>query len=222
MMQVESIYQHGPAFMSGMMAREVGEARQAPAALDEAALIVAAQRGSLAAFNQLVVKYQGLAYNVAYRLLGDPEAAADATQDSFLKAYRALGQFRGDSIKGWVIRIVTNTCYDQLRRWQRRPADSLDDLPADSDRADSLIDWREGPEALALREELRHVIHSCIGRLPADQRIALVLVDIQGFNYQQVADLTGATLGTVKSRLSRGRARLRDVLLRHGDLFSRN
>lgn len=186
---------------------------------DEAALIHAAQRGKLVAFNRLVLEYQTLAYNVAYRILGDTDAASDATQDAFLKAYKAINQFRGGSFKAWLMRIVTNVCYDQLRARQRRPTDSLDDLLADPEHAPVLINGREGPEAHAMREELSRAIQACIGLLPADQRITLVLSDVQGMNYQEIADTTGVSVGTVKSRLSRARAKLRDALLEHRELL---
>jgi len=187
--------------------------------MDETALIRAAQKGNIASFNRLVLNYQALAYNVAYRILGDSEAASDATQDAFLKAYKALAQFRGGSFKAWLMRIVTNVCYDQLRQRQRRPTDSLDDLLTDPDHAPVLINGHEGPEAHALREELNRAIQACIGTLPADQRITLVLSDVQGMNYQEIADVMGISIGTVKSRLSRGRARLRDALLVHKELL---
>jgi RNA polymerase sigma-70 factor, ECF subfamily len=186
---------------------------------DELALIQAAQKGNLPAFNRLVLQYQSLAYNVAYRILSEPDAAADATQDSFLKAYKAIPQFRGGSFKAWLLRIVTNACYDMLRQRQRRPTDSLEDLLADPDHAPVLINGREGPEAHALREELSLVIQAGIGTLPSDQRIALVLSDIQGMNYQEIAETTGVSIGTVKSRLSRGRAKLRDVLWTNKELL---
>ncbi len=187
--------------------------------MDEERLIRAAQRGELSAFNQLVLTYQGLAYNVAYRVLGDPEAAADATQDSFLKAYRALGDFRGGSFKAWLLRIITNTCYDLLRARQRRPAVSLEDLAVDSEHASRLVQEDEDPEERALRGELASTIQGGIQRLPEDQRITLVLADIEGFSYQEIAEITGVELGTVKSRLSRGRSRLRDYLLERQELL---
>lgn len=186
---------------------------------DEGALIRAAQKGQLSAFNQLVLNYQGLAYNIAYRILGDRDAAADATQDSFLKAYKAIAQFRGGSFKAWILRIVTNVCYDQLRHQQRRPADSLEDMLANSEHAPVLVDGQESPEAYALRQELSDVIQSSLAGLPPDQRITLVLSDIQGLSYQEIADITGVSVGTVKSRLSRGRAKLRDILLAHKELL---
>lgn len=187
--------------------------------ISEEAIIKAAQRGELAAFNQLVLRYQEMAYNVAYRVLGDPDAAADATQDSFLKAYRALREFRGVAFKSWLLRIVTNTCYDHLRAQQRRPTTSLEDLAVDSEHASHLVQQGTDPEEYALREELNALIQVGIQSLPEDQRITLVLADIEGFSYQEIAEITGVPLGTVKSRLSRARWHLRDFLRERAELL---
>lgn len=188
--------------------------------MDEQALIAAAQQGDVGAFNRLVLAYQNMVYNLAYRILSDGDAAADATQDAFLSAYRAIGRFRGGSFKAWLLRIVTNACYDQLRVKQRRPTASLEALlVTDPAPGPSFADEAEGPEEYALRQELSQIIQAGIGTLPADQRIALVLSDIQGFSYQEIAEITDVSLGTVKSRLSRARAKLRDFLLASGELL---
>jgi RNA polymerase sigma-70 factor (ECF subfamily) len=181
--------------------------------MDEAQSIQQAQQGSIAAFNRLVMAYQGTAYNVAYRVMGDADAAADACQDAFIKAYKALGQFRGGSFKSWLMRIVTNTCYDQLRYKSRRPANSLEDI-TDTPGPDSpkLVNGAERPEEWVLRGELAHMLQQGINLLPEDQRVVLVLNDIQGFSYQEIAAIIEQPLGTVKSRLSRARQRLRDFL----------
>jgi RNA polymerase sigma-70 factor (ECF subfamily) len=187
--------------------------------MDEQALISAAQKGDRRAFNQLVLHYQGLAYNVAYRILGDPEAAADATQDAFFSAFRAMPKFRGGSFKSWLLRIVTNACYDQLRVKQRRPTSSLDDLPVEADHTYYLQDSAEQPDEFVERQELNRFIEAGIATLPTDQRMVLVLSDIQGMSYQEVAEVLNISLGTVKSRLSRGRAKLRDFLWEKGELL---
>ena len=189
--------------------------------MDEKALIAAARGGDVRAFNRLVRQYQSMAYNVAYRILGDPDASADATQEAFLSAYQGLGKFRGGSFKAWILRIVTNACYDQLRYKQRRPSTSLDELTADSDGSILVPNGTEAPEDYALRQELAQVIQRGIETLPPDQRITLVLSDIQGLSYQEIAEVMGTNLGTVKSRLSRGRARLRDYLLAQQELLPR-
>jgi RNA polymerase sigma-70 factor (ECF subfamily) len=188
-------------------------------AQDEQALIEAAARGELPAFNQLILAYQGLAYNLAYRILGNGDAAADATQEAFIKAYRSLGQYRGGSFKAWLLRIVTNVCYDQLRSLQRRPASSLEDLAGNSEHAGQLVDEAEQPADYALRQELGGVIQQGIERLPPDQRMVLVLSDIEGLSYEEIAQVMQSSLGTVKSRLSRARAKLRDFLLAHQELL---
>ena len=187
--------------------------------MDEKALIANAQRGEIPAFNQLVLTYQSMVYNLAYRILGDADAAADASQDTFLSAFRAIKKFRGGSFKAWLLRIATNACYDQLRYKQRRPASSLEALLVETDHPPSFINPSEGPEDYALRQELGQVIQAGLNTLPPDQRIALILSDVQGFSYQEIADVTRSSLGTVKSRLSRGRARLRDYLLEQGELL---
>lgn len=188
---------------------------------DEAALIAAAQRGHLPAFNQIILHYQSLAYNVAYRVIGDTELAADATQDAFVKAYQRVNQYRGGSFKAWLLRIVTNTCYDALRARQRRPTTSLDhdEIDDDPDYNPWLIDAAERPDAYVMRQELAELLSEAIGQLPADQRATLVLADIEGLDYQEIADATGAALGTVKSRLSRARAKMRDMLMAHQELL---
>jgi RNA polymerase sigma factor (sigma-70 family) len=188
---------------------------------DEPALIAAAQRGSLPAFNQLILHYQGLAYNVAFRLLGDADSAADATQDGFIKAFRKLDQYRGGSFKAWMLRIITNTCYDTLRARKRRPTSSLEpeDEDSDGEHDSRLQDTAERPDAYVLRQELAGAIQSAIELLPPDQRTALVLADIEGLDYQEIADVTNSALGTVKSRLSRARAKMRDMLMAQKELL---
>src|SRR4030042_1138391 len=122
--------------------------------MDEAALIAAAGKGDARAFNQLVIRYQGIAYNLAYRILGDEDAASDATQDAFVSAFKAMPRYRGGSFKAWVLRIVTNACYDQLRRRRRRPTSSLDDMEGDADHSPYLLDPAERPDGVASRREV--------------------------------------------------------------------
>jgi len=187
--------------------------------MDEETLIQCSLQGDKNAFNQLILHYQGLAYSVAYRTLRDTETAADAVQDSFLKAYRALNTFEGGNFKAWLLRIVTNTCYDLLRSQQRRPTDSLDDLPVEHEYIPHLVDATESPTQYAERMELNQVIEAGIEMLPPEQRVTLVLCDIHGCSYEEIAEITGTAMGTVKSRLSRGRARLRDYLYQRPELL---
>ncbi|MFV1858762.1 MAG: RNA polymerase sigma factor [Anaerolineales bacterium] len=186
--------------------------------MDEMALIRGAKSGDLDAFNRLVLNYQGLAYNVALRIMGDEASAADATQEAFISAHRGLKRYRGGSFRAWLLRIVTNACYDELRRRKRRPAVSLDEM-TEQEGALPIASPGEGPEAAAQRTELIRAIEDCLLGLSPEFRIVAVLVDVQGFDYQEVADTIGKPLGTVKSRLARARAKLRECLQQHGELL---
>jgi RNA polymerase sigma-70 factor (ECF subfamily) len=189
-------------------------------AMNEPALIESARKGDIDAFNTLVITYQHQVYNVAYRIMGDEAAAADATQEAFISAYKHMGSFRGESFKSWIYRIVTNACYDELRRRKRKPTTSLEALVDESDTEIEydVPDGQAGPEERMERREMAEVIQAGIQTLPEDQRAALVLSDVQGMSYEEIAAITGANLGTVKSRLSRARAKLRDYLLSTGEL----
>ena len=188
--------------------------------MDEASLIAAAQRGKVDAFNELVLIYQQQVYNLAYRIMGDPASADDATQDAFVSAYRSIGRFRGGSFKSYLMRIVSNRCYDELRRHKRRPATSFEDLSeVDDEFNPTLINGRERPEEYTERQEMARVIQAGIETLPPDQRITLVLSDVQGMSYQEIAETMDVSLGTVKSRLARARGKLRDYLRSEGELL---
>jgi len=197
-------------------------------ALGEAGIakaLSAAQGGDVAAFNALVLVYQRQIFNVCYRTLGNGEDAADATQDALLSAFRGLKTFQGAAagLRGWLLRIAVNTCYDQLRRRQRRPVDSLDAPSlADPDRETSLGDHvpdpGTGPEQRSLTAETARHIQAALDQLAPDQRLTVVLCDVQGLSYDEAAHAMGVELGTVKSRLSRARAQLRDLLAAKGEL----
>jgi RNA polymerase sigma-70 factor (ECF subfamily) len=186
---------------------------------DESQLISDSQGGDVRAFNVLVEHYQVRLYNLCYRMLGDADAAADVTQDAFLSAFRNIRRYRGGSFAAWLMRIATNGCYDQLRARQRRPTTSIDALLDDEDHAPRQFeDSGEAPDERSLRNELAGEIQRGLDALDADQRLAIVMSDIQGFSYDEISAVTGWPLGTVKSRLSRGRAQLRNVL-RQGELL---
>ena len=186
--------------------------------MDEATLIRRSQDGNLSAFNRLVETYQQIAFNVAYRLIGDRDAAADVTQDAFISAFEHVRSFRGGSFKAWLLRIVSNACHDFHRSRARRPQTSLDDV-METPTADTLISSEETPDESMLRLELQDYIQRGLLTLPLDQRVVVVLSDIQGLSYEEIADATNASLGTVKSRLSRARGKLRDYLLAQGELL---
>jgi RNA polymerase sigma-70 factor (ECF subfamily) len=189
-------------------------------AQDEIDLIRAAQRGRLDAFNALVLAYQGQVYGLAYRIMGDRDAAADATQEAFISAFRGIVSFRGGSFRSWLLRIVANACYDELRRRQRRPTTSWEEFgEVDEEANPALTDEREAPWEYAERRELEQVIQAGIRTLPPDQRVTLVLSDVQGLSYQEIASTMRVSVGTVKSRLARARGKLRDFLRAQGELL---
>jgi RNA polymerase sigma-70 factor (ECF subfamily) len=187
------------------------------APIGEEEMVAAAQQGDLSAFNQLVVFYEQRVFGLAYRMLGENEAAADATQDSFFQAYKALAQYRGGSFKSWLLRIASNICYDRLRTRQRRPTTSLDELIADAEEVGGsslaiLEDVGSDPSEKALRQETLREVALALEALPPEQKLVIVLSDVQGLSYEEIVQITGMSLGTVKSRLSRGRTKLREFL----------
>lgn len=190
--------------------------------MDETGLIAEARRGDLDAFNRLVLAYQDMAYNLAYRLMGDSDSAQDAVQDAFISAYHHLGSYRGGSFKAWVLRITTNTCYDELRRRKRKPVTSLEPTDDQGDEIESpawLADPDESPEEAAMRAELNRAIQGCLEELSLEFRTVVILVDIQGLDYQEAAQTIRKPVGTVKSRLARARLRLRECLQGVGELL---
>jgi RNA polymerase sigma-70 factor (ECF subfamily) len=192
--------------------------------MDEKLLLEAARGGDLDAFNRLVLTHQNHAYSFAFRMLGEPEGAADAAQQAFISAYRHLGGLRGESFRSWLLRIVANACLDELRRRKRRPSVSLDGM-ADGEEEDRggeslaiLADPAESPEAAAVRSDLRRSIEDCLNRLAPDQRATVLLVDVHAQDYAETARALKVALGTVKSRVARARAELRDCLREKGEL----
>ncbi len=184
-------------------------------------LVSLSKDGSLDAFNSLVERYQGAVYNLCLRLIGDRGLAEDAAQEAFLSAYRAIGRFQGGSIRSWLLRIAANQSKDELRRRMRRgPQESLsapghDDQPIDlPDSAESQADY---VERLALGRGIQQALLS----LPFEQRQAIILSDLHGYHYEEIASIAGASVGTVKSRIHRGRERLRGILLAEPELFGR-
>ncbi len=190
--------------------------------MDEVALIQSARKGDLDAFNRLILAYQDLVFSQAYRVLGDPQAADDAAQVTFISAYKNLRSFRGGSFRAWLLRIVTNACYDELRRKKRRPTTSLEPLDDSGEEIESprwLADSSELPEDSAVRAELGQAIQHCLDRLPIDFRTVVVLVDVQGMDYLEAANVIDKPLGTVKSRLARARHRMRECLQEFWELL---
>ena len=174
----------------------------------EEVLVARSRDGDIDAFNRIVGMYQRPMYNLALRMLGDAPAAEDATQDAFISAFRNISRFREGSLKSWLLTIAANRCRDVLRSRGARPVESLDS-------EDTTLDppsRAESPEEYAVRREMGRSIQEALAALPHDQRLAVVLIDVQGLAYEEAADVMGINVGTVKSRLSRGRGRVRDLL----------
>ena len=186
-------------------------------ALDE--LVSSAQAGDLPSFNRIVLRFQDRVYGLSLRMLGSPEAAEDVAQETFIRAYRRLETFRGGKFDSWLLTIAANLCRDELRRRGRRPQTSLDAARDDPERADlDPPDSGETPGDASERGDLRRVLQDALLELPEDWRAIVILSDVEGLAYQEIVDATGLALGTVKSRLSRARGRLRDILRASGEL----
>lgn len=192
--------------------------RRTPPLPDEAAVIARAADGDRMAFTQLMEHYQSACYGLAWRLLHDADQAADATQDGFMHAYKAIRSYRGGVFRSWLLRITANASYDILRRAQRRPTSPL---PDPDDGAPELPDVHAvNPVSEAAKSELYRHLEVALRHLPADQRAAVVLCDVYGMDYNEVATMTDSALGTVKSRIHRGRLRLRVLMAEHRELFT--
>jgi len=189
--------------------------------MDELSLIHSSQHGDLDAFNSLVLAYQDNLFNTALRILNDEELAADATQDAFLSAFRSINTYRGGSFKAWLMRTVINACYDELRRKKRRPTTPLEP-DVDGDEMDTphwMADPALTPEGQLEADELEHAIQHCLDNLPLEFRTVVVMADLQGLDYSEVAVATRSPLGTIKSRLARARLRLRECLQEFRELL---
>ena len=174
------------------------------------ALVERAVGGDLEAFNQIVLLYQDYLFALVVRVVRDRDSAADAVQEALFSCYRNLDRFRGDSFRSWLTRIALNAATDVLRYRKRRPADPYPEWEDDS--------WQPStgeeasPERRALRRQTARLLSEALAEITSDQRTAIVMYDVEGFDYQEIANITGVSLGTVKSRIHRGRLALRDLL----------
>lgn len=193
--------------------------------MDEQALIQSALKGDMDAFNRLVLAFQDMAYNTAYRIMGESVAADDATQEAFISMYQKLHTYRGGSFKAWILRIVTNACYDELRRRQRRPVTALEPEDDDGELVESpkwMEDTAPTPDEHMDQSELEGAIQHCLDGLDENFRTVVVLVDVSGEDYETVAGIIHKPMGTVKSRLARARQKLQDCLQGFWELLPAN
>lgn len=187
---------------------------------EELAVIERIRAGDVNAYEALVAAYEKNVYNLALRMTGNPADAEDMAQEAFLKAYRSLSEFRGDSkFSVWLYRIVSNVCLDFLRRQKRRQAYSLsvEDDEGEETQLD-IPDTAQSPEDLLERKLTREAVHQGLALLPPDQRQILLLREIQGLSYEEIADVLGIEVGTVKSRIFRARKKLCAFLLQGGNI----
>ncbi len=180
-------------------------------------LVERARDGDLDAFNDLVELHQDHLYGLVARLVPDRDQAADAVQEAFFSAYRNLRSFRGGSVRSWLGRIAINAAMDTQRYRKRRPAQPYPELEDESWQPPA--DASEDPERVVVAAERSRALADALARIGADQRTAIVLFDVEGYDYAEIAELTGVSLGTVKSRIHRGRLALRAVLEPRLDLF---
>jgi len=173
-------------------------------------LVERAIAGDLGAFNELVGLYQNYLFSLVVRVVNDRDSAADAVQEAFFSCYRNIGRFRGDSFRSWLTRIALNAATDILRYRKRRPADPYPEW--DDDGWQPPAGEEASPEREAIRRNTAHLLSQALAQITPDQRTAIVLFDVEGYEYQEIADLTHVSLGTVKSRIHRGRLALRDVM----------
>jgi len=188
-------------------------------AMEESRLIQRASNGDAAAFNSLMGMHERRMYAVALRMCGNPEDAQDCLQEAMLRVYRAISGFKAQSsFSTWVYRITMNTCLDELRKRKNRPNTSLDSL---LDSGWSPIDRGESPERRTMRREMRRSLMACMSELPDDMRAAVLLRDVQGYSYDEIASMLNVNVGTIKSRISRGREKLREKISARPELFDR-
>lgn len=186
----------------------------------EAKIIRRIQKGDINAYEALVTEYEKNVYNLALRMTGNAEDAADMSQEAFIKAYNSLEGFRGDSkFSVWLYRIVSNVCLDFLRRQSRRPAVSLSMEDEDGEDVQlDIPDETQSPEILLERSETRDAVRRALELLPDEQRQILLLREIQGLSYEEIAAALDIETGTVKSRIFRARKKLCAFLLSDGNI----
>jgi RNA polymerase sigma-70 factor (ECF subfamily) len=180
-------------------------------------LLERAREGDLDAFNDLVVVYQDYLYALVVRMVPDRDQASDAVQEAFFSAYRKLDGFRGGSVRSWLSRITINAAMDAQRLKKRRPADPYPELEDDTWQPPA--DPSADPVTTSLTAERHRALNGALARITDDQRTAIVLYDVEGYDYAEIAELTGVSVGTVKSRIHRGRLAMRGLLADRMDLF---
>jgi len=185
--------------------------------MEDTELVQATRQGDLNAFNELVLKYQDQVFNLALRLLGNEDAAEDITQDTFILAFQKIYQFHGDAFRAWLLKITTNLCYDEMRKWRRHPQQPLEPIYQDGETNESpywLKDSNLLPEDALVTSDLRNTLEQGLSQLPLNFQSVVTLVDVHQMDYKEASQIAGIPIGTVKSRLARGRMQLGNYLKR--------
>ena len=180
-------------------------------------LLERARDGDLDAFNDLVLLYQDQLFALVVRMVPDRDQASDCVQEAFFSAYRNLRGFRGGSVKSWLNRICVNAAMDTQRARKRRPVQPYPELDDESWQPPTGVE--ADPERIAVHAERSRAIAAALTQITDDQRTAIVLYDVEGYDYSEIADMTGVSLGTVKSRIHRGRLALRALMEDRMELF---
>ncbi|MFZ5645449.1 MAG: RNA polymerase sigma factor [Bacillota bacterium] len=187
---------------------------------DDEHLVKRSREGDADAFDELVKKYQSKVFTVAYRFMGNHADANDLAQDAFIRAYQALSSFRGDSsFATWLYRITSNVCRDEIRKQNRYKKVSLDEMMTQPGGGPNLTAADLTPEESLDRVELRDTVQRHLNSLSSEHRLILVMRDIQGLSYEEIASSLDCTLGTVKSRLNRARQTLKKRIIEQRELF---
>lgn len=191
----------------------------------ERELILQCKNGSVEAFEQLVLKYQRQVYTVAFRFMGNHEDASDLAQEAFIKAYKSIDRFRGEaSLKTWLYHIISNVCRDELRKRKKGLTLSLD-APIFTDEGEitrQAEDWTYAPEHIYESKEIQYFIQKALDNLTPEYKEVIILREIQGFSYEEIAKELDCSLGTIKSRLNRARKAMRDIIIKRQELFDEN
>jgi RNA polymerase sigma-70 factor (ECF subfamily) len=179
-------------------------------------LLRLAAKGDMKAFEALIIQYEKFIYNIALRIMGNAEDAKDISQEVIIKIYRNLSACGHiEHLRAWMARIAHNTCMDELRRRKGKTAESYDAMVVlgDDTAEKQIVDPAAGPEALLLRKEMAGLIQEGLNLLSDEHRALVVLRDVQGLSYEEIAEAVDIPIGTVKSRISRGRKILKNILL---------
>jgi len=184
---------------------------------DEQRLIQLTRDGDYDAFNRLVIEYQDAVFAVVLRTVRNRAAAEDITQDAFISAFRKISSYRGGIFRAWLFRIAKNSSLDYLRKVARRSEKSINEDIVYF--AEIVKDDTQDPVADALNSELARLIEHCMGSLSEDHRFAMVMIDVEGYQYDEAAESARVSIGTVKSRLNRARARMRDCVQQEPELL---